>query len=207
MICTCPTCQRVKAEHGRPAGLLNPLPVPSRRGGTIGLDFLEMPTANSGHDFLQVHIDFLTGGVWLVSNFKTAASESRMPQRRRPGTSSRRSSTMLACPMRWSPTATRALRRSSGQPCTRPWGHRSSSDRHHNTNSRTERVNGVIADVLRSFVDWRHDDWPSLIPLVEFAINNSASRAFPPRPRIHCLLRGPGPTPPAFTFGAWFPSG
>ena len=46
---------------------------------------------------------------------------------------------------------------------------------HHNTNSRTERVNAVIADVLRSFVEGRQDDWPTLIPLVEFAVNDSAS--------------------------------
>ena len=57
---TCPVCQRVKAEHGPPAGLLYPLPVPSRRGGTVGLDFLDMPTSASGHDFLQVHINCLT---------------------------------------------------------------------------------------------------------------------------------------------------
>ena len=61
-------------EHGRPAGLLYPLPVPTRRGGTIGLDVTEMPTAASGHDFLQVHIDFLTGRVWLVPTFKTATA-------------------------------------------------------------------------------------------------------------------------------------
>ena len=71
---TCPVCQRVKAEHGPPAGLLYPLPVPSRRGGTVGLDFLDMPTAASGHDFLQVHIDFLTGRVWLVPTHKTATA-------------------------------------------------------------------------------------------------------------------------------------
>ena len=33
----------------------------------------------------------------------------------------------------------------------------------------------MIADVLRSFVSERQDNWPSLIPLVEFAINDSAS--------------------------------
>ncbi len=54
---TCPTCQRVKADHLPPAGLLFPLPVPTRRGGSISLDFLEFPTASSGHDFLQVHTD------------------------------------------------------------------------------------------------------------------------------------------------------
>ena len=51
---TCPTCQRVKADHLPPAGLLYPLPVPTRRGGCISLDFLELPVARSGHDFLQV---------------------------------------------------------------------------------------------------------------------------------------------------------
>ncbi len=43
------------------------LNVPSRRGG--------LPVACSGHDFLQVHIDLLTGWVWLVPTFKTATAE------------------------------------------------------------------------------------------------------------------------------------
>ncbi len=38
-----------------------------------------------------------------------------------------------------------------------------------------ERVNGVIADVLRSFAGDRADDWPEFLPLVEFAINDSVS--------------------------------
>ncbi len=40
----------------------------------IGLDFLEMPIAQSGHDFLQVQIDFLTGRIWLVATFKSVTS-------------------------------------------------------------------------------------------------------------------------------------
>ena len=38
-----------------------------------------------------------------------------------------------------------------------------------------ERINGVIADVLRSFANERGDDWPARVPLVEFAIHDSAS--------------------------------
>ena len=38
-------------------------------------------------------------------------------------------------------------------------------------NAKTERGNGVITDVLRSFVSERQDDWPALLPLVEFVIN------------------------------------
>jgi hypothetical protein len=39
------------------------------------LDFLELPTARSGHDFLQVHIDLLTGRVRLVPTRKSATAE------------------------------------------------------------------------------------------------------------------------------------
>ncbi len=38
-----------------------------------------------------------------------------------------------------------------------------------------EHVNGVIADVLRAVASDRCDDWPEFLPLVEFAINDSAS--------------------------------
>ena len=48
-VSTCPTCQRVKADHLPPAGLLYPLPVPTRRGGCISLDFLELPVARPSH--------------------------------------------------------------------------------------------------------------------------------------------------------------
>ena len=47
-VSTYPTCQRVKADHLPPAGLLYPLPVPTRRSGCISLDFLELPVARSG---------------------------------------------------------------------------------------------------------------------------------------------------------------
>ena len=46
---------------------------------------------------------------------------------------------------------------------------------HHNTTSKVEQINGVIADVLHSFAGERADDCPALVPPVEFAINDSAS--------------------------------
>ena len=55
-----------RPDHLPPAGLLYPLQVRTRRGGCIGLDFLELPVARSSHDILQLHIDPLTGSVWLV---------------------------------------------------------------------------------------------------------------------------------------------
>jgi hypothetical protein len=45
----------------------------------------------------------------------------------------------------------------------------------HNTTGKVEHINGVIADVLRSFANERCDDWQALVPLVKLAINYSAS--------------------------------
>ena len=69
-------CRRGGAAAG-PAGLLYPLHVPTRSSGCIGLDFIELPVARSGHDFLKGHTDLLTGLVWLVPwpTFKTATAE------------------------------------------------------------------------------------------------------------------------------------
>ncbi len=66
------------ACQGRPpTPCRSALPPPCRiaSGGCISLDFLDLPVARSGHDFLQVHIDLLTCRVWLVPAFKTATAE------------------------------------------------------------------------------------------------------------------------------------
>ena len=168
---SCPVCQRVKADHGGPKGLFFPLPVPARRGGTIGIDFVELPPSADGRDFLQVQMDLLTGRVWLVATRKTATAEDVA---RDFVASVFRDVGVPDCIV--SDRDTRltgkfwpALQAALGSTLLygSPW--------HHNTNAKVERVNGVIADVLRSLVNARHDDWPSLLPLVEFAINDSLS--------------------------------
>ena len=168
---TCPTCQRVEADHLPPAGLLFPLPVPTRRGGSISLDFLELPTARSGHDFLQVHVDLLTGRVWLTPTFKTATAETAA----RNFVSSVFRDVGLPDVLvsdrdtRFTSAFWTGLHAALGSSLV--FG----SPHHHNTTGKVERINGVIADVLRSFANERGDDWPALVPLVEFAINDSVS--------------------------------
>ena len=71
----CPTCQCVKAKHSLPPGLIVPLPIQALCGGSISLDFMELPRSRSGSDFLQVQINLLTGLVWLVPTVKTCTSK------------------------------------------------------------------------------------------------------------------------------------
>ena len=57
----CLTCQRVKAEHQRPVGLLQPLEVAEWKWEHITMDFVtHLPRISQGHDAVWVIMDRLT---------------------------------------------------------------------------------------------------------------------------------------------------
>jgi transposase InsO family protein len=57
----CDTCQQTKAEHQKPAGLLQPLLVPKCKWEEIGMDFvIRLPRTQKGNDSIWVIIDRLT---------------------------------------------------------------------------------------------------------------------------------------------------
>ena len=49
-----------------------------------------------------------------------------------------------------------------------------STAHHPQTDGQTERMNRVVEDVLRIFVNHRQDNWDQLLPLCEFYINDSS---------------------------------
>ena len=60
-VAICDVCQRVKAEHQRPAGLLQPLKVPECKWEEIGMDFIVgLPRTKDGYDSIWVIVDRLT---------------------------------------------------------------------------------------------------------------------------------------------------
>src|SRR5664279_3028688 len=60
-IARCDTCQRVKAEHQRPAGLLQPLQIPEWKWDEVGMDFITgLPRSSRGNDSIWVICDRLT---------------------------------------------------------------------------------------------------------------------------------------------------
>jgi hypothetical protein len=57
----CDICNRVKAERQKPAGLLQPLPIPEWKWDNIGMDFIiGLPRTKSGYDSIWVLVDRLT---------------------------------------------------------------------------------------------------------------------------------------------------
>jgi hypothetical protein len=60
-VALCDMCQRVKAEHQRLVGLLQPLKVPEWKLEEIGMDFIVgLPHTRDGYDSIWVIVDWLT---------------------------------------------------------------------------------------------------------------------------------------------------
>ncbi|WVZ58057.1 hypothetical protein U9M48_008368 [Paspalum notatum var. saurae] len=60
-VAICDTCQRVKAEHQRPAGLLQPLKVPEWKWEEINMDFIVgLPRTQKGYNSIWVVVDRLS---------------------------------------------------------------------------------------------------------------------------------------------------
>jgi hypothetical protein len=60
-VARCDSCQRIKAEHQRPAGLLQPLQIPQWKWNEIGMDFIVgLPHTRAGYDSIWVVVYCLT---------------------------------------------------------------------------------------------------------------------------------------------------
>ena len=60
-VAVCDVCQRVKAKHQKPAGLLQPMPIPEWKWDKLGMAFITgLPRTRSGYDSIWGVVDRLT---------------------------------------------------------------------------------------------------------------------------------------------------
>jgi hypothetical protein len=77
-VAACEVCQRVKAEHKRPAGLLKPLEIPEWKWEHITMDFVVgLPRSPRGRDAIWVVVDRLTKSAHFIP-MKTTNSASEL---------------------------------------------------------------------------------------------------------------------------------
>ena len=75
-VASCGICQKVKAEHQRPASLLKPLEIPMWKWVNITMDFVVgLPRSPRGKDAIWVVIDRLTKVAYFIP-MKTISSAS-----------------------------------------------------------------------------------------------------------------------------------
>ncbi|WVZ95060.1 LOW QUALITY PROTEIN: hypothetical protein U9M48_040865 [Paspalum notatum var. saurae] len=161
-VAQCDTCRRVKAEHQKPAGLLQPLPIPVWKWNEVGMDFVTgLPKTPKGNDSIWVIVDRLTktahflpvqtnyngarlAKIYIENIVKLHGIPSKIVSNRGTQFTSR-----------------------FGRVCMKLWAPIWIS-----TDGQTERVNQIMEDMLRACVLTYGKDWESSLPYAEFSYNN-----------------------------------
>jgi hypothetical protein len=171
-IATCPQCGMNKVPSTKPAGLIQPLPVPKRRFGSISMDFigaLPETASDQQYDSILVIVDRLTKMARFIPCHTTTTAaelahlfvdhwycfyglpESIVTDR---GT--------LFTSQFWSAVHSRLNVKLN-----------KSTAFHPQSDGSTERLNRTLQDALRCYINPRLDDWDTLLPLVQFAYNTT----------------------------------
>jgi hypothetical protein len=167
---SCPKCQKNKATRYQPYRLSSPLELPYAPWQSIAMDFITDLPVSSKCDQLWMVIDRFTKMAHFIplpKEGKTAADLSIMFAQevwRYHGLPTDIVSD------RDSRFTSEVWKEFLGQMGTRP---RMSTAFHPQTDGQTERLNQTIEAYLRAFVSKEQDDWVRLLPMAEFAYNNS----------------------------------
>jgi hypothetical protein len=169
-VAICDICQRVKAEHQRPAGLLQPMKIPEWKWEEVGMDFIVgLPRTKSGYDSIWVIVDRLT----KVAHFLPVKTTYRGP------TLAELYMERIVC-LHGVPKKIVSDR--GTQFTSHFWEqvHTSlgtklnfSTAYHPQTDGQTERINQILEDMLRACALQYGTSWDKSLPYAEFSYNNS----------------------------------
>jgi hypothetical protein len=166
----CLTCQKVKVEHQRPAGLLQPLEIPIWKWDNISMDFIMgLPRTILGYDAIWVIVDRLTKSAHFLA-MKSTYTLDRLAQLyvkeivRLHGIPS---SIVSDRDPRFTSNFWKSLQKALGTKL------HFSTAYHPQTDGQTERINQILEDMLRACILELKGNWDAYLPLAEFAYNNS----------------------------------
>jgi hypothetical protein len=166
-------CARFKSSRHKPFGLLQPLPIPKRPWSSISTDFIVELPPSKGYTAIAVWVCRLTKMAHFVpcSTSVTAEHTARIfiQQIYR----------LHGLPEDIvSDRGTQFVSRFWTKTCDSLNIKRNLSTLFHpQSDGQTERVNQVLEQYLRCYASWHQDNWSDLLPLAEFAYNNSVHRS------------------------------
>jgi transposase InsO family protein len=169
-VALCDTCQRVKAEHRRPAGLLQPLKIPRWKWEEIRMDFIvRLPCTQAGYDSIWVIVDRLTKVAHFIP-VKTTYFDAKLIE------------LYMSRIMCWYGVPKKLVSDRGSQFTSKFWEklHESmdtrlnfSSAYHPRTSVQMERTNQILEDMLRACALKYGKSWDKSLPYAEFSYNNS----------------------------------
>jgi hypothetical protein len=167
---SCDSCQRNKGRAGKTPGLLQPLPVPEEPWASVSMDFItQLPKTAGGHDAILVIVDRLTKMARFVPTTTDVGAK---------GTATlflKEVFRLFGMPVEiisdrdprfTGKFFTELCRLLDVKQCL-------STAYHPQSDGQTERMNRILEDVLRHYVNPRGTDWEEFLPAVEFAVNNA----------------------------------
>ena len=167
---TCQVCARSKPLRQQPAGLLQPLPVPERPWSSISMDFItDLPMSNS-FDSVLVVVDRFSKMAHFIPCVKSVNAAQvaelfftnivRLHGLPRDIVSDRGS---VFTSLFW-----RSLLK------LLQVDRNLSTAFHPQSDGQTERVNQILEQYLRCYLDYNQDNWFQLLPFAEFAYNSQS---------------------------------
>jgi len=170
---SCETCCRSKIPRHKPYGLLSPLSTPNRPWSDISIDFIvELPKSRD-----------MTTLMVVVDRFTKFAHA--IPLRCLP-TASIAADAFIANVFRLHGLPDSIISDRGSQFTSDFWSrlcdllninHSLSTANHPQTDGQTERVNGILEQYFRCFINRRQNNWVDLIPFAEFAYNNTLQQS------------------------------
>ncbi|MCO5612466.1 hypothetical protein L7F22_066733 [Adiantum nelumboides] len=166
----CFQCQQVKIEHKRMPGDLQPLDIPLQKWESISMDFIiRLATTRGGYDSIFVVVDRLTkqAHFFPVKIIDSSLTIARLFVKEIFRLHGMPKSIVSDRDSKFTSHFWRATFESIGtQLCM-------STTFHPQTDGETERVNRILEDMLRMYVNENQSNWNEYLPLVEFAYNSS----------------------------------
>jgi hypothetical protein len=189
---TCDTCLRMKPEQRRPAGPLQPLPVPTQPWESVTTDMVVgLPCTKAGYDAIAVFVERLTKMVHLVPTTAEvdAVGYAHLLSREVVRLHGQPAEIVSDRGPQFDSAVWRELCKLTG--CKA----KLSSAYHPQTDGQSERTNRIMEEVLRAYVGPLHDDWDEWLPMAEFAINDAHQESVQATPFM--LNYGRNPRKPA----------
>ena len=184
-VASCPECQSSKASHQLPSGLLQSLDIPDERFHTVGMDWVTgLPRSPAGNDSVLVFVDKTSGMVHLAACSMKCSAEHTAHLL------NQNIIRLHGVPKQLLSDRDPRLTSAYWTSFCKHLGIKNlfTTAYHPQSNSTTERVNQVLGEVLRTLrpvtdvaesvlrgLVPRTRNWESLLPFVEFTINNAKS--------------------------------
>jgi hypothetical protein len=169
-VARCDSCQRIKAEHQRPAGLLQPLQIPQWKWDEIETDFIVgLPRTRAGYDSIWVVADRLTKATHFIP-VKTTYNSAVLAE-----LYMSRIVSLHGIPKKIVSDKGTQFTSHFWQELHESLGThlKFSSAYHPQTDGQTERTNQMLEDMLRACALQDKLGWDKRLPYAEFLYNNS----------------------------------